>query len=36
VHDRVLHTVMHENILATAARLSDGALLARLKSLANR
>jgi hypothetical protein len=27
---------MHENILATAARLSDDALLARLKSLANR
>jgi hypothetical protein len=36
VHDRVLHTVMHENILATAARLSDDALLARLKSLAVR
>lgn len=27
---------MHENILATAARLSDDALLARLKALANR
>jgi hypothetical protein len=36
VHDRVLHTVMHENILATAARLSDDALLARLKVLAIR
>jgi hypothetical protein len=33
VHDRVLHTVMHENILATAARLSDEALHARLKVL---
>ena len=30
VHDRVLHTVMNENILATAARLSDDALLARV------
>jgi hypothetical protein len=36
VHDRVLHTVMHENILAIAARLSDDALLARLKLLAGR
>lgn len=33
---RVLHTVMHENILATAARLSDDALVARLKVLAIR
>jgi hypothetical protein len=31
VHDRVLHTVMHENILAAAARLSDDALHASLK-----
>ena len=36
VHDRVLHTVMHENILANAARLSDDALHSRLKFLANR
>ena len=36
VHDRVLHTVMNENILATAARLSDDALLARIKVLAIR
>jgi hypothetical protein len=33
VHDRVLHTVMHENILTTAAWLSDDALLARIKVL---
>jgi hypothetical protein len=33
VHDHVLHTVMHENILATAARLSNDA---RLKVLAAR
>src|SRR5688572_17353843 len=31
VREHVLHTVMHENILATAARLSDDALHARLK-----
>ena len=36
VHDHVLHTVMHENILAAAARLSDDALHARLKSLGGR
>ena len=36
LHDRVLHTVMHENILATAARLSDDALHARLKHFAGR
>jgi hypothetical protein len=36
VHDCVLHTVMHENILAIAARLSDDALLARLKVLSLR
>ena len=35
VLDRVLHTVMHENILAVAARLSDEALHARLKDLAS-
>ena len=35
-HDRVLHTVMHENILATAARLSDDALHSRLKHFAGR
>ena len=34
VHDPVLHRVMNENILASAARLSDDALLTRLKSLA--
>ncbi len=34
MHDRVLHTVMNENILATAARLSDDALLARIRVLA--
>ena len=32
---RVLHTVMHENILAVAAQLSDDALHARLKDLAS-
>jgi hypothetical protein len=32
----VLHTVMHENILTNAGRLSDDALLARLKFLALR
>jgi len=32
----VLHTVMHENILATAARLSDDALHSRLKHFAGR
>ena len=36
LHDRVLPTVMNENILATAARLSDDALHSRLKTLANR
>jgi hypothetical protein len=36
VHGRVLHTVMHEDILATAARLSDDELLARIKLLAVR
>jgi hypothetical protein len=36
VHDRVLHTVMHENILATAAGLSDDALHTRIKTLAIR
>ena len=36
MHDRVLHTVMNENILATAAGLSDDALLARIKLLAVR
>ena len=34
VQDRVLHTVMHEHILADAARLSDEALDSRLKTLA--
>ena len=34
VHIRVLHTVMHEDLLASASRLSDEALLARVKSLA--
>lgn len=36
MHTRVLHILMHENILATAARLSDEALLARLSVLAVR
>ena len=36
MHDRVLHTVMHENILATAARLSDEALHSSLKLFAGR
>jgi hypothetical protein len=31
VHGRVLHTVMHETILATTDRLSDDAILARMK-----
>lgn len=30
VHGRVIHTLMHENILAAAARLSDEALIARV------
>ena len=34
--DPVLHTVMHENILAAAARLSDDDLYVRLKRLAGR
>src|SRR5688572_25522637 len=34
--DCVLHTFMHESILANAARLSDDALLARVKALALR
>ena len=34
--ERVLHTVMHEHILAAAARLSDDALLARVKALSVR
>jgi len=33
VQDRVLHTVMHEHMLVIAARLSDDALLARMKLL---
>src|SRR5687768_5993255 len=36
VQHRVVLTVMHENILANAAQLSDEALLTRLKSLATR
>ena len=36
VQRRVLHTVMHEHILAAAHRLSDDALLERLKVLAGR
>jgi hypothetical protein len=35
VQDRVIHTVMHENILVTASRLSDDALDARLKRAAD-
>lgn len=34
VHGRVIHTVMHEHLLAFASRLSDEALLARVKALA--
>jgi hypothetical protein len=36
VQGRVLHTVMHEDILAAASRLSDDALHARLQDLASR
>lgn len=36
LQDHVLHTVMHENILVIAARLSDEALLARITELAGR